>query len=401
VSLALRWTLYEPVGKRYRVSLRLSEPDGWLWSVADDWLLDAEGNPTDDWRPGAASVTYHLLPLPPGLPPLVYTVSTGVYSMDDDGIVAQLDLIDAEGNPSGHFHAIGSVPLRQAAGVRGDPYGAAPELTTIGEPGVLDAGVALEAAWLDRRALAPGESVYVTLRWRATDAPLPRLRPVLILEQAGSNLAESGGEPANGRYPTTLWQQGERVLERRRLTAPPGAGPGPANVAVELAGQRILLGEVVLEAQTAVFEPPAMGSEVSVRFGEVAELLGYNLAPEPYISSQPVTITLYWRALPGATDADYTVFAHLLAADGHLVAQHDGPPAGGARPTRGWLQGEVIADTHAMVFRESYSGPATIAVGLYEAAAVDRVLTSQGETAALLPTAVSISRRGPQEEKRE
>ncbi|RLC63061.1 MAG: hypothetical protein DRI48_08845, partial [Chloroflexi bacterium] len=105
---------------------------------------------------------------------------------------------------------------------------------------------------------------------------------------------------------------------------------------------------------------------------------------------QSLPITLYWRALEGATNADYTVFTHVLAADGHLIAQHDGPPAGGARPTPGWLPGEIIADRHDMTFRETYTGPATIEVGLYDAATLERVPTVTGETRALLPSSLDV-----------
>jgi hypothetical protein len=141
-----------------------------------------------------------------------------------------------------------------------------------------------------------------------------------------------------------------------------------------------------------------MAHEVHARFSDgsgepgraVAELLGYELAPGPYSASQPITITLYWRALEGATSADYTIFTHILAADGHVVGQHDGPPAGGTRPTPGWIPGEVVTDLHTMSFREPYTGPARIEVGLYDPATMERATVEGGGTFVLLPTTLTI-----------
>ncbi len=127
-----------------------------------------------------------------------------------------------------------------------------------------------------------------------------------------------------------------------------------------------------------------------VRFGDVAELLGYDLGPGSHTSDQPVPITLYWRALEGAASADYIVFTHVLAADGHLIAQHDGPPAAGARPTPGWLPGEIIADYHEMAFREAYTGLAVIEVGLYDPGTRERVIAATGETFVILPSSLNV-----------
>ena len=390
IAVSLRWRLDQAVEDSYRVSLRLQDLDGWTWSSLDEWLIDGEGRPTEAWDIGAESITYHVLPIPPGLPPLTYTLSLGVYASGDDSPIVPLDLLDSAGNPSGHYLWVSTVALRPAVGVRGDPYGAAPVLEPLAGTSSLGEGLVLVAFSVDREAVATGQSVLVTLQWRAASAPLPDLRPALVLEQEGNTIATAGEAPANGRYPTDRWHAGEEVLERRRLTVPPGALPGRATISVQLADRRVVLGSVEVGASRATYDVPPMDCEVNTRFGDVAELLGYDLSAAPFVSGEPVTITLYWRALEGATEADLTVFTHLLAADGRLVAQHDGPPVAGARPTRGWLTGEIIADPHEMVFRELYSGPSTIEVGLYDATTFDRVSTVDGEDAVILPTVADI-----------
>lgn len=392
VTLALRWRLEEPVGDRYRVGLRLRDLDGWELAAADAYLLDDRALPTDRWTAGEEATTYHVLPLVPGTPPLTYTLSLGIYTTDDEGTVHPLDLLDAAGNPQGQSYEIGSVALAPARGVRSDPYRVVPDLPPLPKPAVLADGLLLEAAALDRQTVAPGQPLFITLRWRAAAAPLPDLRPALILSQASNILATAEDAPAGGRYPTDRWRAGEVVLEHRCLTVPPTAADGPATVALVLGERCVVLGNVEIAAGEHVFTPPPMAyeMEVPVRFGDVAELLGYDLAPGPYTSDRSIPITLYWRALEGATSADYTVFTHLLAADGHLVAQHDGPPAGGTRPTPGWLPGEIITDHHEMTFRESYVGPATIEVGLYDSATLERVVAATGDTSVILPSSLNV-----------
>ena len=399
VTVALRWrcrgAVSAPLGATtapLRIGLRLRDLDGWELSATDDYLLDDDGLPTDHWAAGEEATTYHVLPLVPGTPPLTYTISIGIYTADDEGTVHPLDLLDAAGNPQGQFYKVGSVTLSPARGLRDDPYGVALDLLPLPQPTALADGLLLEGAALDRQTVAPGQSLFVTLRWRrgAGTAPLPDLRPTLTLSQAGHTLVVVEDAPAGGRYPTDRWQAGQVVLEHRCLVVPPTAADGPATVTIELGDRCVVLGSVEIAAGEHLFTPPPMAHEMRVRFGDVAELLGYDLIPGPHISDQPISITLYWRALEGAANADYTVFTHVLAAGGHLVAQHDAPPAAGARPTPGWLPGEIITDYHEMAFREAYTGPAVIEVGLYNSATQERVVAATGETSAILPAKPQI-----------
>ncbi len=135
--------------------------------------------------------------------------------------------------------------------------------------------------------------------------------------------------------------------------------------------------------------PLAMSGEVHIRFGDFGELVGYELATTEVVAGQPLVLTLYWQGT-GNTLANYLVFTHLLATDGHLIAQHDGVPANGTRPTSTWSSGELIIDPHPMTFQETgYAGLAQIRVGLYDPAQ-GRVLTHTGEDSVLLPITITV-----------
>jgi hypothetical protein len=125
-------------------------------------------------------------------------------------------------------------------------------------------------------------------------------------------------------------------------------------------------------------------------FDNAIELLGYDLSSESISADRPLTLTLYWRARNATPNSTaYTAFAQLLAPDGHLVAQQDQPPA---PPTTAWVDGQVIADPHAIrIVDPSYRGPATLIVGWYNSATIERLKTNDDEDHIALQTSIHIT----------
>lgn len=92
------------------------------------------------------------------------------------------------------------------------------------------------------------------------------------------------------------------------------------------------------------------------------ELRGYNVTQ----NGQELAVTLYWQAL-GPMNLDYTVFVHLLDADGQTIAQHDGQPAWEVPlPTSTWQPGETLQDKHSLTLPTKLSpGQYRLQVGVY------------------------------------
>jgi hypothetical protein len=112
---------------------------------------------------------------------------------------------------------------------------------------------------------------------------------------------------------------------------------------------------------------------VDAGFGGVIRLLGYDLDPAGAAPGQTFRLTLYWESLAAAPQ-DYTVFTHLLDAQGRIVGQQDRQPLGGERPTTSWLPGEFLTDVYELsVPPDAPSGTYTIEVGLYDAASGQRL----------------------------
>ena len=117
-------------------------------------------------------------------------------------------------------------------------------------------------------------------------------------------------------------------------------------------------------SEKRLFDPPPVQHPVQANFAQ-AILLGYDLAPPEPGPGSTLRLTLYWQA-QAEMEQDYTVFVHLLDAEGRLVAQHDGQPGEGSLPTSSWVEGEVIADEHPLRLDPNLPpGSYRLEVGLY------------------------------------
>jgi hypothetical protein len=100
-------------------------------------------------------------------------------------------------------------------------------------------------------------------------------------------------------------------------------------------------------------------------------------------------VVLQWT--PVAPMPPLSVFVHLVDGSGRIVAQSDGEPAGGARPTTGWRAGEVIVEVRELVLPPGADlGNVEIRIGLYNSSG-SRMLVSgrQAEGAAVVAELVA------------
>jgi hypothetical protein len=103
------------------------------------------------------------------------------------------------------------------------------------------------------------------------------------------------------------------------------------------------------------------------------ELLGYDLGQVPVPAGGALECTLYWRALQ-TMERSYTVFTHLVAADGRTWGQWDNQPQQGQSPTTRWVPGQVIADPYRIpVALDAPAGPLELRVGMYDRNTMTRV----------------------------
>lgn len=115
----------------------------------------------------------------------------------------------------------------------------------------------------------------------------------------------------------------------------------------------------------ARFDPAAIQHPQAARLGDVAELLGYDLAVDP--ATRQVKATLYWRAL-SPTPVNYTVFTDLLDAQGRSFGQSDGRPDHQRTPTSTWTEGQLIVDERTLTVAPGAPPQTFLDIGLYDTA---------------------------------
>lgn len=391
VAVALCWRAIEQPAADYSSSLILRDPvTGERIGQADKILVNRYGSPTRFWSPDDRVVTYHVVPLPVGTPPIEAQLSTGLYLVEN-GSMTPVEGVDNLGRPIGEIVPLSDVVLGAPIGLSDSPYGLdrPPGLAT---PIEVAEGLRLVGMRFNPGPYRPGENVRVGLVWQATTDPMPDHRPALVLEQDGSILAENADQMVNGRYPITQWNEQSLVLEYRDMRVPAGV-EGVVQLVLLADGNRFDLGEVTVEGADVLFDRPAMATSVEAQFGDGIALIGADMTNDTIHSSGPIDLTLYWQSLSGEISNSYTVFTHLLAEDGHLIAQHDGLPANGQRPTDEWLAGEFVIDPHSLIWRDpSYTGLARVAVGLYDSATGERLQLAGGSDSFYLPQTITITK---------
>jgi hypothetical protein len=326
----------------------------------DDQVL---GYAPAEWVSGDTIVTWHRLAVPPGLPPGPYSAQVGLYDratgrrqslrledrIDSRALVSPIEVLRGAASPA-------DVKPAQSLDLA-----IAPQLRLLG----YDRGTG---------PVSPGARLPVTLYWQATAAPEEYQVETGLLSPDGRELGVRRQPPAGGRYPTWRWSAGEVVRDdldlRVEASTPAGAYIAFARVLAASGNPtgQALLGPVEVVGQPRLFEPPSPRQSLRATFGEVAELVGYDLATEPAPPGGRVRLTLYWRAL-AESPTDYAVFTHLIDGGKRIRGQQDNPPARGERPTTGWVPGEFIVDEYDIpVAPEAPDGEYRVAVGLYDPA---------------------------------
>lgn len=236
---------------------------------------------------------------------------------------------------------------------------------------------------LEREAVAPGETLRVTLYWEVLgETPTDYVLFAQLFGRGGAKVGQRDTYPGLGHYPTSFWRVSEVIADEVPIPVTPDAvGPSRLRLDVGLyeqeSGRRLAVVDVAgdpVGTATAGWLKLASAGEVvpppvftDYRLGDSIALIGYDLEMElPPEAGGPggVHLTLHWVSL-APLEQDYTVFVHLVGPDGALAAQADGPPVGGDYPTSLWAPGEIIADGRLISMEGLPPGTYNLRVGMY------------------------------------
>ena len=390
VAVALCWQVTERVQDDLVVSLVVRDPlTGERLGQVDSRLVDSTGAPTSSWQPRQQIVTYHVLPLPVGAPPISTSMFASVYAPEEAGILP-IDISNSSGVTGDLELVLSEVSLISPVGLNPSPYTKADQPPWGDKPEETAPGLLFLGTYGLPTQVRPGQTIRVPLAWQATAGDLPDIRPVLSLEQDGREIVQIASAPAQERAPTNLWEPGQIVQEFRDLRVP-GSIDGDLKLVLRVEDQRIELAKIAFDEEAAVFERPSIANPTDVVWSDAIKLIGFDLPATTLTAGEPFPLTLYWESLANEIPTGYSVFIHAVAQDGRIVAQHDGPPANGQRPTYDWLIGEFITDSHPVEWREpDFVGPAQLLIGLYNPLTGERLPTTTGEDSYPLPAVLTI-----------
>lgn len=112
---------------------------------------------------------------------------------------------------------------------------------------------------------------------------------------------------------------------------------------------------------------------LNYRLGPTIRLIGYSLSPTPWASGGAAELVLYWRAL-ARPPLDYTIFVHLLDAEGQQVTGWDTMPRSNTFPTTQWPVRTVVGDIHQLALPADLPpGEYQIALGMYDLPTQERL----------------------------
>jgi hypothetical protein len=258
-----------------------------------------------------------------------------------------------------------------------------------------------------------GQTWPVTLYWRAQrelSTEERRSAPLLfvhLVDDNGEALSRWDGVPTQGRFPPPAWSPDTIVADTIHLPIRADIQTGLAHLWVgfylkeESQLRRVavhspdhltmpgtlILGPVMLRSpRPPRFDPQR---ELEAEVGPI-QLLGFDLdfssgrtsaqdGMQSEGGQEALRLVLYWQAEKDIP-VDYTVFVHLVGAEG-LAAQGDAPPCAGKCPTSLWRAGDVWRDEHLIPVASvpAASAPYTLSVGWYESTTGERLPASSVE----------------------
>jgi hypothetical protein len=242
---------------------------------------------------------------------------------------------------------------------------------------------ALPAAALSQQV----QTGRVSLGWRLLDRPEADVTVRLRLLDAAGQEIDQDDQPLGGTSdPASKWRPAQTVTTTHSINLP-GDALGVYSAQASLLQSNDATTYLFLtadgtpvetlplpfvirpeQATTTALPPAASLAE----FGEGVYLLDSDIRP-PAQPGQPFEVSADWTTA-APLDANYTIFAHLVDADGQIIAQQDQQPLGGRYPTSAWVPGEVVSDTISIAVPPAGTGKtACVRLGLYDLRSLARL----------------------------
>jgi hypothetical protein len=227
----------------------------------------------------------------------------------------------------------------------------------------------------------PGDRIEYLLQWQLAEQPPLNFNASLQLTDANWQVLTQKdqilGAPFN--FPQ-LWNPYQTIKDSYRLQIPTNTPNGlywPRLAVYNYAnGERLPVAADDITIGDLHTLPPVKvighgrahpQTNLKANFGDMAELLGYDLSlPKSTLQAgDTFTLTLIYRS-NSPVPIDYQQFIHLRNVELGMAGQADKTPQEGNNPTSVWQPGEIIEDTTSLtISSETQPGIYTLFVGFY------------------------------------
>lgn len=370
--LTLYWSTSTTESTNYHMSLRLIDKEGQLWQQADIPLWNDENTPNLDAQ---LFRTDHEINFAAGLPSGDYTLTLRILDDNDKPLPTSENIIDL---PISQVSVISSKNPDQLPPLT-------PQKTRMGP-------LTLQGYTLPTGGIKPGHAMPINLYWQVNRTPETALQlRIELLNGEQKPIYEQLESLAHPNYPTTGWQIDEVLYTPTHLVVSGTAVSGPYAIRITLTkpdGQSasnpvILDTPIIVEEWPLETNLPPIPSPITATIGmpPFIQLHGIDLPETKYAPDSILPLTLIWQALD-TPDKNYVVFVHLVDAHENIVAQRDGMPVQGTRPTVSWRPNEVIIDQFELYLNPDIApGTYQLYVGFYSPENGERPLPQlNGET---------------------
>lgn len=199
------WRALKTMNSHYVISLHLLDNSMMMASQSDQLLGQYYSNVL--WSPGEVVTDSHRLLLGTQTPPGLYTVELNIY----DGVLntfKPLPMVSAEmARPIDRNPILGQIRILDAMQEKFPDH---PVSVRLGH-GIRLAGYDLDAG-------DPPSPLSLALYWQADDVPAKDYTVFTqLLGPDGQVWAQQDNRPQAGRYPTSVWQTGDKIVDRYEL----------------------------------------------------------------------------------------------------------------------------------------------------------------------------------------
>ncbi|MFN8632483.1 MAG: glycosyltransferase family 39 protein [Chloroflexota bacterium] len=406
MDVLIHWETLGRPRNRARPFVRLVDGQGRRWGTAETTVY-----PSSSWRPGEHAVGLARLDVDPTLPPGQYRLlggfSTGG-STPGSAASASTSAAGSSGAAAGAGQARlvadgawGSVGLGQALGPSVRLVSRSTPLTLESLPLDRRLDASLGAAKLigvdfDRDSLPAGQRLRMGLFWQsAGHRPDSEQLSLIVRRPSGETLQEWRHAPVDDTYPIAQWKPGEIVRDTWDVVMPASLPPGEVELAVGIPGRAsqpvdyVALGRVTVQDGDRQLTEPELRARLDADFLSGEHLVGVDYKSRRFKPGDLVDMTLVWQQGGTQVPGDHVLSVALLDEAGRILAQQEGEPAGGKRPTSGWTADEYVEDGWKFRLpRDLPRGRVRLAVSVVEPLSNQRQMTADGRAWVELPIEV-------------